>query len=68
MDSMNNNLLAYKLMNSAYADYIAARYLLNPEKYLLQAVTLSSTALEKYIKSVLAVAGQAPKMRVHLNR
>jgi HEPN domain-containing protein len=65
---MDNNLLAYKLLNSAYDDYITARYLLNQEKYLLQAVTLASTAVEKYIKSVLAVIGQGSRMRFHLHQ
>ena len=60
--------MAYKLLNSAYDDYIAARYLLNEERYLLQAVTLASTAVEKYIKSVLAVIGQGNRMRFHLHQ
>lgn len=65
---MDNNLLAYKLLSSAYDDYITARYLLNQEKYLLQAVTLASTGVEKYIKSVLAVIGQGSCMRFHLHQ
>ncbi|MBL7693923.1 MAG: hypothetical protein JNK91_03700 [Ferruginibacter sp.] len=40
------------LIGLGYRDYIAARFLLN-NKFIIQGLTLASTAVEKYLKSLL---------------
>jgi len=42
----------YALMDLAYRDYIAARFLLN-NHFIVQGLTLASTAVEKYLKAVI---------------
>ncbi|OXG08610.1 hypothetical protein BC749_106319 [Flavobacterium araucananum] len=44
--------ISASLNDLAYRDYIAARFLLNNE-FILQGLTLASTAVEKYLKSIL---------------
>lgn len=46
--------LVLGLLRTAYNDYIAARVLLN-RNYTLQGVILASTAVEKYLKTVIAM-------------
>jgi HEPN domain-containing protein len=41
------------LVDLGYRDYIAARFLLN-NRYIVQGLTLASTAVEKYLKSLIA--------------
>lgn len=43
---------ATSLVDLAYRDYIAARHLLNND-FIIQGLTLASTAIEKYLKSVI---------------
>lgn len=62
-DKMN---LVLGLLRTAYNDYIAARVLLNRD-YTLQGVILASTAIEKYLKTVIAM--QTGKVSyVHMDR
>lgn len=62
---MDNDTHAYSLIQLGFNDYIAARYLIN-NKFILQGVTLASTAVEKYLKAILASKGN--NRRVHLDR
>jgi len=43
----------YSFADLGYRDYIAARFLLN-NHFILQGLTLASTAVEKYLKAVIA--------------
>lgn len=43
----------YSFADLAYRDYIAARFLLN-NHFIVQGLTLASTAVEKYLKAVIA--------------
>lgn len=43
----------YSFAELAYRDYIAARFLLN-NHFIVQGLTLASTAVEKYLKAVIA--------------
>jgi HEPN domain-containing protein len=62
---MTNNDFALSLQSSAFDEYIAGRFLfLNG--YYNQALILASTAVEKYLKTVLAVLNI--KKRVHLDK
>lgn len=68
MKQLNPNLSAHSFLVLGYRDYIAARFLLN-NNYILQGLTLSSTAVEKYIKSILCLNNKTKKeIGVHLNR
>lgn len=58
----NNNAISFNIL--AYNDYIAARVLLN-NGLELQGATMASTAIEKYIKVVLAYYGKSK--RFHMN-
>ncbi|HWD87968.1 MAG TPA: hypothetical protein VG367_07570 [Mucilaginibacter sp.] len=59
--------IAFSFIQLAFRDYIAARFLIN-NGFLLQGLTLSSTAIEKYIKVILVLNGKTKKeMKVHLN-
>lgn len=49
---MENYLKASTLIDLGYRDYIAARFLLNNE-FIIQGLTLASTAIEKYLKSLI---------------
>lgn len=49
-----------------YQDYIASRFLLN-NNYVIQGVTLASSAVEKYLKALLIIAGGKIR-KVHLDR
>ena len=62
---MDNNTKAFALIQLGFDDYIASRHLLN-NKLIMQGVTLASTAVEKYLKAVLATFGKVKK--VHLDR
>ena len=65
---MTNQEFAYSLLSTGYDDYIAARVLLNKD-YHIQGLTLASSAVEKYLKVILAVNGKTKKeMGVHLDR
>lgn len=65
---MTNNEFAYSLLSTGYDDYIASRVLLNKD-YHIQGLTLASSAIEKYLKVILAVHGKTKKeMGVHLDR
>ena len=65
---MNEQQLAYSFLLLAYRDYLAARCLLN-NGFFLQGLTLSSSAIEKYFKVILALHGNRRKdMGVHLDR
>lgn len=45
------------LLDLGYRDYIAARFLLN-NKFIIQGLTLASTALEKYLKSLIVLTSK----------
>ncbi|MDB5200245.1 MAG: hypothetical protein JWO92_2208 [Chitinophagaceae bacterium] len=62
---MDNDTHAYSLIQLGFNDYIAARHLIN-NKFILQGVTLASTAVEKYLKAILASKGR--NKRVHLDK
>jgi HEPN domain-containing protein len=63
---MNNPRLPKALLTLAYNDYIAARFLLNNE-YVMQGLTLASSAIEKYLKIILLLSNGSVK-RIHLDR
>lgn len=66
--NMTNNEFAYSLLSTGYDDYIASRRLLWND-YHMQGLTLASSAVEKYLKAILAVNGKTKKeMGVHLDR
>jgi hypothetical protein len=44
--------ISSSLIDLAYRDYIAARFLLNNE-FVIQGLTLASTAIEKYLKAII---------------
>ena len=50
-------LTGSSLMDLGYRDYIAARFLLN-NKFIIQGLTLASTALEKYLKSLIVLTSK----------
>ena len=62
---MDKDTHAYSLIHLGFTDYIAARHLIN-NKFILQGVTLASTAVEKYLKAILASKGK--NKRVHLDK
>ncbi len=65
---MDNDTHAYSLIQLGFNDYIAARHLIN-NKFILQGVTLASTAVEKYLKAILASKGiKGINKRVHLDK
>lgn len=65
---MDNNSKAVSLISLGYNDYISARYLIHGG-YIIQGVTLASTAVEKYLKAILAFHGKEKKdMGVHLDK
>ena len=53
---MTDTELCRALMSIGYRDYIASRVLIN-NNYILQGALLASTAVEKYLKAVLALHG-----------
>jgi HEPN domain-containing protein len=62
---ITNNDFALSLQTSAFDEYIAGRFLfLNG--YYNQALTLASTAVEKYLKTALAILNI--KKRIHLDK
>lgn len=63
--STKNGIDALNLNRLAYRDYLAARFLLLND-YLIQGATLSSSAIEKYLKIVLSIVGATEP--VHLDR
>lgn len=55
-------------INLAYRDYIAARFLLNNE-FIIQGLTLASTAVEKYLKALIIFTSKNDdKYSFHLDR
>ncbi|WPV01915.1 hypothetical protein SNE26_09030 [Mucilaginibacter sp. cycad4] len=65
---MTEQQLAYSLLSLGYKDYIASRVLIN-NGYPGQGLTLASSAVEKYLKVILAVNRKTKKeMGVHLDR
>jgi len=62
---MTNSDFALSLQSSAFDEYIAGRFLFLNE-YYNQALTLASTAVEKYLKTALALLNI--KKRVHLDK
>lgn len=48
---------AYNLIDLGYRDYIAARFLLN-NHFVIQGLTLASTAVEKYLKSLIVLTSK----------
>ena len=55
------------LAELGYRDYIAARFLLN-NRFIIQGLTLASSAVEKYLKALLVItANQEEKINVHLD-
>jgi len=61
---MNNNTICLSYITLGYRDYTASRFLLN-NGYYFQGLTLASSAVEKYLKAILAFNGKTQK--VHLN-
>jgi HEPN domain-containing protein len=65
---MKDDVKAYSLIQLGFNDYIASRHLIN-HKYILQGVTLASTAVEKYLKAILVSKGKTKKdIGVHLDK
>ena len=62
---MTPEVFAQSLLFTAYKDYVAARVLIN-SSLVIQALTLASSAVEKYIKAYLVAVGKKPK-QVHLD-
>jgi hypothetical protein len=60
-------LTGSSLMDLGYRDYIGARFLLN-NKFIIQGLTLASTALEKYLKSLIVLTSkEKEKYNYHLD-
>lgn len=53
MTNFKNEFTGSALVDLGYRDYIASRFLLN-NKFIIQGLTLASTAIEKYLKSLIA--------------
>lgn len=53
------------LLDLAYRDYIASRFLLN-NQFIIQGLTLASTAVEKYLKSII-VFNSSEKKNYHFH-
>lgn len=65
---MDQNSLSFYYILTGYRDYIAARFLLN-NNFPIQGLTLASTAVEKYLKSVLVLSGKLiNEINVHLDK
>ena len=47
----------YSLIDLGYRDYIAARFLLN-NRFIIQGLTLASTAVEKYLKALIVLTSE----------
>ena len=55
------------LVDLGYRDYIAARFLLN-HRFIIQGLTLASTAIEKYLKALIVfTSNKQEKYNVHLD-
>jgi len=55
------------LVDLGYRDYIAARFLLN-NRFIIQGLTLASTAIEKYLKALIVfTSNKQEKYNVHLD-
>jgi hypothetical protein len=55
------------LVDLGYRDYIDARFLLN-NKFIIQGLTLASTAVEKYLKALIVFTSkEKEKYNVHLD-
>lgn len=61
---MDNHKMALGFLSLAYKDYLASRFLIN-NGFIMQGVTLASSAVEKYMKTILAVHGIYKK--IHLD-
>ena len=62
---MTDSEYAIGLLSLGYRDYIASRFLLN-NNYVAQGTVLASSAVEKYLKAILALNGKR-LTRHHLN-
>ena len=59
---------AYSLIVLGYRDYIAARFLLN-NNFIIQGLTLSSTAIEKYLKALIVFTSKEGEyFRFHFDK
>lgn len=59
--------IASSLVDLGYRDYIAARFLLNNE-FIIQGLTLASTAVEKYLKALIVFTSKEnEKYNYHLD-
>lgn len=54
----------YALIDLGYRDYIAARFLLN-NHFVLQGLTLASTAVEKYLKALIVLSSKEKENYYH---
>ncbi len=65
---MKKYLNASTLLDLGYRDYIAARFLLNNE-FVIQGLTLASTAVEKYLKAIIELTcKKKERYSFHLDR
>ncbi len=65
--SSDKFLTGQSLIDLGYRDYIAARFLLN-NHFIVQGLTLASTAIEKYLKSLIVFTSQEKeKYNFHLD-
>jgi HEPN domain-containing protein len=65
---MKKYLNATTLVDLGYRDYIAARFLLNNE-FVIQGLTLASTAVEKYLKAIIELTSKKKEWyNFHLDR
>jgi HEPN domain-containing protein len=68
MSFAEKNFLGYALIDLAYRDYIAARFLLN-NRFIIQGLTLASTAIEKYLKSLIVFTSEEKRnYNFHMDR
>jgi HEPN domain-containing protein len=59
--------IASSLTDLGYRDYIGARFLLNNE-FVIQGLTLASTAVEKYLKALIVlVSKEKEKYNYHFD-
>ncbi|MBL7741404.1 MAG: hypothetical protein JNK14_19450 [Chitinophagaceae bacterium] len=62
---MKSNQIAKGFLSLAYKDYLASRFLIN-NGFIIQGVVLASSAIEKYLKVILALHDIYKK--IHLDR
>ncbi|UPT69951.1 MAG: hypothetical protein M0D53_12525 [Flavobacterium sp. JAD_PAG50586_2] len=56
--------IGYSLIDLGYRDYIAARFLLN-NRFVIQGLTLASTAVEKYLKALIVLSSNEKERYYH---